>query len=534
MKKKLLKYTSIIVSVFIIFVIYLTTIGLETESLNNQIKNKIFQRNNNLEVELKKIRLTLDLLNFKINAKTISPKIFYKKKDLQLEYIKIQISLTSLLKKKIVSSKLELSTKPILLKDLVTLIRTATNKPELIIFERSIKSGMVVANIELNFDQNGEVKKDYEIKATLKKGKIKLLKNYNFEKINFLLNINDNIFNFKEINFTTNKSDFFSKNLKITQNKNFFSIEGDVQNTHSVLNDGLLKLLNLDLKDIKFLNTNFNSKNKFSFNIDKKFKVNDLIIESDIQINRSEYLKPIIFGSYFQNANNTIEIKDHKIKSNYKNDTLIVQGLGKIKIEEKFNEIEYKVNFKDKDLSIISKLKLSELSLKEQKYLKPFFPKLKNITNLKDHQIEIIYNNKNLLVKGSGKIRFVDEFEDINFNISKIKNKLNFETQIDLNKTLFNIDSLNFKKNNKSKSRIKILGSYNANKSINFKEISIIQKNNKIILENFLLNKINQFVEVDKIDLDYFDSQNKRNKILLTRKKKMNTKLMAPYSMLIN
>ena len=101
MKKKFLKYISIIVSVIILFILYLSIFGLETEKLNNQIKNKIYQSNKDLDVELKNIRLTLDPLNFQIKAKTIGPKIFFKEKQIQLEYIKTEISLNSILKKKL-------------------------------------------------------------------------------------------------------------------------------------------------------------------------------------------------------------------------------------------------------------------------------------------------------------------------------------------------------------------------------------------------------------------------------------------------
>ena len=47
----------------------------------------------NLDTSLKKIKLTLDPLNFKINAKTIDAKITFKNKLIELEYIKTQISL---------------------------------------------------------------------------------------------------------------------------------------------------------------------------------------------------------------------------------------------------------------------------------------------------------------------------------------------------------------------------------------------------------------------------------------------------------
>ena len=153
MKKNILKYLSTFTILLILAILYLSLIGLDTKKFNNQIKEKVTQIDNNLEIELKKIKLTLDPLKFNINAKTIGTNILYKGKNLELEYIKSQISLISIIKNKFVSSKLELSTKSILLKDLVTFMKTSLNKPELFIIEKAIKKGQVIANVEINFDE---------------------------------------------------------------------------------------------------------------------------------------------------------------------------------------------------------------------------------------------------------------------------------------------------------------------------------------------------------------------------------------------
>ena len=441
--KNFLKYISISLSVLILSILYLSIFGLETEKFNNQIKNKIYQSNKDLDIELKKIRLTLNPLNFQINAKTIGPRIFFKKKQIQLEYIKTEISLNSILKNKIVSSKLEFSTRSIMLKDLISIFRSLTGKPELFLLEKSIKNGQVIANVKLNLDEHGKIKKDYKITVDLKEGKIKFLKDYNFENINFYLKIYDNTIDFKNINFRSNKINFFSNDLKIIQSKDTFFVKGYINNEEAILNNDLLKLFNIDTKNLNFLNTNFNSQNKFSFIIDKRFTIKD-----------------------------------------------------------------YKIN---------SKIKLSQLSFKEQEFLKPFFPKLSKLIIFKNQKIEIDYKNKILGFKSSGKIKFEKEFEDIDFSLIKINDKFDFDTQINLNKTVFNIDFLNFKKKKQSKVQIKISGDYNENSNLNLKNISITEKDNKIILHNLLIDKTNQIKEFRKIDLDYFDSEGKRNIILVNK-----------------
>ena len=517
MKKNFLKYIFIIVAAISFIIFYLSIFGLETEKFNSQIKNKINQTDKNFEVELKKIRLTLSPLTFKVNAKTIAPKIFYKKKLIQLEYIETQISIISLIKNQIISSKLKLSTRSILLKDLVTFFRGITNRPELFILERAVKNGQIIVNLDLNFDETGKIKDDYKIKAILKDGKIGLLKKYNFEKINFSLNIHNNIFNFKDLNFTNSKSLFYSKNIKILQNEKDFFIEGQINNKDLILNEELLKLFKIDIKDIGFLNTNFNSNNKFSFSIDKKFKLKNLVLNSDIQVNESEYKTSKSLDNYLEIKDNTIKFKNHKIKSNFKNNKFTINGSGKIKLQEIFEDINYSIDSDDKDFKFNSKLLLSELNFNSQEYLKNFITNLDKTTTLKDQKIEINLDKKKLLINGQGKIKFNNDFEDIKFKVLKIKNKFNFNTELDLDNTPFKINFLNFVKNDKSKTRIRFAGSYEPENSLDFEDISIINENNRLIFKNIFLNKNNLIEKVDEVKLEFLDNQNKKNNILLKK-----------------
>ena len=522
MKKNIIKYTLLLIVLLISSILYLSLVGIDTEKFNNQIREKVTEVNNGLEIELKKIKLTLDPFNFKINAKTIGANILYKGKNLELEYIKTKISLISLIKGVFVSSSLELSTRSILLKDLVTFIKASTNVPELFILERAIKKGQVIANIELNFDEKGEIKQDYKISGYLIDGKIGLLKKYNFEKINFFLDVKDNIFNFKDLKFRTNKTNFFSKNLKITKNKKNFLFEGDIQNQNSNIDYELLKLLNLNFENFNFLNTNLSSKNEFLFNIDNELRIKNLDITSEIKVNNSEYLKPILLNDYFPDVNDLINFKDHKIQIKYKNDGLTLKGSGKIKLENNYDEIEYKITNNKNIFNLDSKINLSELKLRSQEFLKPFFSKINKTTDLKNQQIEINYNKDNLSIKGSGKIKLEDEFDELDFSILKTQDKYSFNFKSNLENTSLNIDFLNFNKKDKSKIQLNVIGSYNDKNELNFNKINIIEKNNKIKLENFILDKDNLIIKVDKVDLDYFDTEDKKNQLLLIRKQKNN------------
>ena len=57
MKNNILKYFILLLSVLVIFTVYLSTVGIETDKFNDQIKKRISLINKNVDVDLKKIKL---------------------------------------------------------------------------------------------------------------------------------------------------------------------------------------------------------------------------------------------------------------------------------------------------------------------------------------------------------------------------------------------------------------------------------------------------------------------------------------------
>ena len=66
MKYNILKYFILLLSVLVILTVYLTTVGIETDKFNNQIKKRISLINKNIDIDLKKIKLILDPFKLKI------------------------------------------------------------------------------------------------------------------------------------------------------------------------------------------------------------------------------------------------------------------------------------------------------------------------------------------------------------------------------------------------------------------------------------------------------------------------------------
>ena len=591
MSNKILKYTSVVLGSLVLLIIYLSTVGFETDKFNNQIQNLVKQKNDKFDTSLKKIKLTLDPLNFKINAKTIDTKILFKGKLIELEYLKTQISLNSFIKSQLVTSQIEISTKPILLKNFVSFIRSINNRPELFFLERFIKKGYLIADLKFNFDEFGKLKEDYKINGLLKEGEISILKENKLEKINFLFNITENNFNFREIGFDANNINFISDRLSIKKDKKDYLLEGNIRNKNSPLNDQLLQAIKLKYPQFDLINTNFESENNFLFNINNKFKVKNLTINSSILIDSSQFKKNNLISEKFIEINELIDLKNHNIKASYANKKLSIEGKGQIKLQNKFEIINYKIinhgsdlnllsnielseldiknqnlikeylpkakdilNLKDhkirasyankklkiegkgqvklqnkfefidyevvhsgSDLNLVSNIELSELDIKNQNLIKEYLPKTKNILNLKDHKIKLQYKDRNLSLEGLGKISLDKEFNKINYIFSKKDKKYNFETDLEINDTPIKIDFINYEKDKNLNSKLKINGNYNKKFGLDLKKISIFSKNNRISIDDLIIDGKNKIIKVDKIDLDYFDISDKKNKFVINR-----------------
>ena len=199
-----------IIILFLIFVLHMTFIGIETNKFNNQIQDRVQNVNKDLEIKLKEIKIIFNPLELKLNIKTLGPKFKLNNKIIQLESIKSEISLVSFFQKKYSIENLDVSTKSLEIKNLISFIRKFKNVPELFILEKIINKGYLIADLELNFDNSGKIKEDFQIKGLIKDLQADILKNNKVENL-------DLIFDFK-------KGDLILQNIDaLINNKNFIA-----------------------------------------------------------------------------------------------------------------------------------------------------------------------------------------------------------------------------------------------------------------------------------------------------------------------
>ncbi len=445
--KKIVAYIFIFVFLFAFsFLCYFLFFGIKTKSFNNHIENIINKTNKNLTLEIDYVQLYLNLEKLNIEVKTSNPKIIFHNTNIEIESIKTLISIKSFLKKEFALKNLHISTKSTKIKKIIKLISKTNNSPQIYILQNKILNGYLVADLKINFDQNGEIKKDYEVNGYVKDGKINLLSGYDLNKVEFLFNIKKNNYNLKDIKFSLNELNFYSSKIDLNNNDKTLIVEGSLQNNNLELsNEKILNIKNLHPQVYKVENINFSSDNNFYFKIDNRFKVSEL--------------------------------------------------------------------------SLKSKVILENLSFRNEKKGKYFFPEIDNKIYLKDHNIEITLKDDIYLIQGSGNLLLQEKIDKIKYNINNQSKSIQLKTTIQLNQNQFFIDFLNYKKDKNSNTDLKTEIIINPNKEINLKSIEIKENKNIIIFKDILLDKNYKIIKIDNIDLDYIDIDEKKNKIKLTRNK---------------
>jgi len=502
---------------------YFSLLGFETNLFNNQIKENINKIDKNLDLELKKVKIIFDPIKFKINAKSLGPKIKYKNNTIELEKINTQISLVSLIKKNLASTSLQISTKSINLIDLREFLQVIKDSPELDLLKNNPLNGFLIVDVQLNFDENGKIIDDYKISGNLKDGSIDLFERYKLTKINFFFNLKNEFYNFQNINFSLNGKRFLSEELKVTNNINDFFFEGKIKNEILNINkDYVDNIINLQDLNLNFKKISFSSINNFSFNLNNEFKFTNLNLNSEITVNEMVYKKPIFISNLIFDKSEDISLTNHNIVLNYQGDNLSIKGSGDLKLEKEIDKIDYVFSKNGEAINLNSKIQLNELNLKKNQYLVDFFPDIADQINLKNHQIEINYLEETFSIKGTGKIKIQNDYDEIIYLISNKKNNYKFETNLTLSQNLFEIDFLNYQKEKKAEAKLLVEGSFEKNKNIIFNKLNITEKNNKILVQNLVLDNLFKFIKVDLINLNYLDRYNKKNQLIVQRKEANN------------
>ncbi len=505
-----------IILILIIITTYFSTIGVETDRFNGQIKDKIKSIDEKTEIELKKIKLILDPFKLKLNIKTIGSKLKNQNGTIEIESLKTQISIKSLIENKFSIESLEISTKSLKIKNLVSFLRSFRNSPELFLLEKAIKNGYLIAEIKLEFDSDGNIINNYEVNGFLRDTKLSIFKKYNFQKLDLIFNLKKDNLSLSDISFTLNDLKFLSENILLKKDKDDFLIDGEIKHKEIVLNE---KNINLLIKpffsEIDFEKLRFSSNNRFSFKINRKFKFNNFILESDININEFSVINKFELVNFFPNIKENFYLSNHKLSIKYLEENLYIDGKGDILIQDNKDTFTYSINNKNDILDFKTSLKINDNPLK-----------IKSLN----------YEETNALIQLEGSKNKKDEINIKDLIINEKENRIRAQN-IKLNKSLEIVKlgtvSLNYTDKENQKNQIKFYPmknkyilkgpSFNANSLVD--DLLFKDQNS-----NFFNIDTRIEVSIDKIFLDNeYDLFNFNGNIIFKNKEIVKAKLNGSF-----
>ena len=536
MIKKLIKIISLTFLILVLIIFYLSVFGIKTHKFNNQISKNILKINKRINLKLSDVNYLLNPYNFTINIKTTNPEILLEGRSLRIKNIQTNVALKSLISEQFSIDDLQITTNEIKVNDMIALFRVFQNSPQLYFLDTVIKDGLVNANVNLNFDEIGEIKKNYKIEGSVKKAKLNILNQLKLQNLNFNFYADKSSYSLTEIDMSLNDIEINSPLIEIKKNKNLFFVNGQFSSNKKNFAIAELKPLftnlpnNIDIKKIEL-----SSKNDFSFNISKNLKLDDFKIKSILD------LKELIFNEkhlrlkpYFPSFVEEIKLTEHKIIINYNKNEFDIKGKGNFLFEDKLDKLSYQLINNKTDFSFDSKINLKNNSIlinfldyekkEDLNSLLLIRGNFKKNKKLKFDLINLKEKNNQILIKGldlnkNFKITDIENF-NINYeNNKKISNKLSLKKNnlnftivgesFDASKIIDNImdsdeenpsifDNLNLKINIAIKKTYIDEVNYinNLNGNINFKN----NKMNDLELESTFPNKkkINLSIKTDK------------------------------------
>ena len=447
MIKNFFKILILLLILFLIFIGYFAYFGFTTTKFNSIIKEQIKKQSNDLDIDLKKVKLHLDIKNLSIKVKTKNPKIILNNSDqIEIKEISSNILITSYIKNKFAIKNISINSKSNKISSYINFYRIIDNSLQLILLNQFVKSGMAQVNVDLNFEDSGKIKNNFNLKGKVSNVELQIPNTEKIKKLNFDFSIKEKDYNLNKILFEFKEINFDSEYLKIKKKKDNFFVKGNLKNKNDKINKDLILLIfNNSLENFDFLNTKFDSTSEFTFNLSKKYKIKNLKVES--------------------------------------------------------------------------KVNLDELKIKYDLYkLKNYIKNYDNLIKLKKNKFNIKYSKKTFIIDGSSEFYIEDNFRNsLNFKINKNKNKIDFETFINLDNIDLKISDISLKKTKNESATLQIKGSEN-NKIIFFKNINYLDNNNEIKINNLKINN-NKILDVEKIRIDYFTENDFKNDVTLTKKK---------------
>ncbi len=471
MIKKIVQLILFLLLILISFLMYLSIYGINTNKFNNLISEKIIERDKNLNINFDKIKIFLNINNRNFELKTSNPKVSFKNHEIKIKSISTDLPIRNFFSKKINLEEVKIITGKNKLQNLINILRSHKNNPQLFILNKIVKDGYVSVESKITFNEDGSIKNNYLIDGNIEDLKIKLLNNKVIENTSLSFLIREKDYLIYNLSSIYQSIKIRSNQIKIVDNKNYYAFEGDIANQKSEIDINDLSIfLNNSIKSMFNEKLTVSSNNNFSFKINKKIKFSDIKLQSKITLEKLQYSNDI-FKRFFPGYKKNIKVEDSSITFNYNNGDYQINGKSKLNINDDIDNFDYSLKkIKDEFIYDLNfELFNSPINFKILNYTKNKQDKsLLNIKGRYTYSKFIILENikftedKNFidiqnLKLNKNKIKSIDEIKvtivnndkkNTKLKIKKIKNNYSIISQVLDGSKL--VDEILFSKNERS------------------------------------------------------------------------------------
>ena len=506
MKKLLLKIILFLLSICFVLIFFLSTVGYETDKLNNFIENKAIEKNPSLNLSINKIKIKIDVKKANIFLTTKKPSIKYGGIKIQINEIKVYMNFSSLFKKEINLDRIIFDLEELKVEEMQELAKNFKPSNFKSFVKNKIKNGTIstVIDLEINEDLNIE---EYNVVGLVKGTNIDLINKISIKKTSFNFTLNKDLIILNSINCHINNIPITSGEIKIIF-KDQIEINGYLQANINTKKDNSISTITNFYKNSIFDNNislEGNFTNNFKIILDKTLDLKNYSYDLNGNIKKAEIIfKNSIKNKILINNIDLLKIDNTNIQLNLANKKNQLNLTGKYKINNNplfmdfkiindFNKhkSKFKVDFDFKDKLILDILN----------YRKDEDKKAKILSEFEIHKNKVII--KKLKYKENNSIILVEELQlDNQFNINlfnrikidtydskKIKNndfEIKFQKEILINGSRF--DATNIIKEIKSKNKDSKFKKITKEIKINIKEI--FSKDVDSLNNFFLIGKV--------------------------------------------
>ena len=496
MRSKVLISSLSILTIFLIFIVYLSIYGIKTDNFNTFINNKVKEYNPNLKIKLDEVFIKLNLSEKSVNINTKNPSFVLENSTIKISNIDINLNIFKFIQKENSIKNIRIQSLDNSIKSVTLLLNSINYDLSRYIFFSQIKSGLINFEIETQFDLNNENEFNYKVLGFIKEAKFNLIGYNSLDKINFDFEIKKNFTEIKNLSFNYQNLKLSSTKLNIKKEKNGdYDIKGDIENDKAAIDPSLLvNLANFKQDYLSDKEILLKTKNSFSFQLNPKNKIQNFELDSIINFDE------IYFNNKYQNI---IFLQNGKINAKYKKNKLFADlksnfsFIGQKDLENKNNILKLTLKKeKNKNTKIDGNISNKKELLDPKIYLNllkldnDFISDDKiNIATDSEFSFEIDKNNKlkEYLVNSNLVLDKLTPNKSLN-NLLYLKNlKTNLtlkngNLKIDLNS---NYSFFNQKYNNADDNNLFSLKFDNIDKNSSKVEIFLNTKNNKINTKEF-------------------------------------------------